>query len=147
MADLIDKELLKDPDFYKFWSKEVVRYGDLDPVGHANNAAYATYFETGRVDLLKDLKSQQDAEQNTAIVQLNISFMNELRLGDEIKIGISIGKIGTSSVEIYSALFRDNQCVATAFAVAVNFDMVKRRSLAFDAGLRALLEQYHHTPS
>ena len=31
-----------------------VRYGDLDPNQHVNNAVYATYFETGRVTLMKD---------------------------------------------------------------------------------------------
>ncbi|MFN5527728.1 acyl-CoA thioesterase, partial [Bradyrhizobium sp.] len=31
-----------------------VRFGDLDPNQHVNNAVYATYFETGRVTLMKD---------------------------------------------------------------------------------------------
>ena len=31
-----------------------VRFADLDPNQHVNNAVYATYFETGRVTLMKD---------------------------------------------------------------------------------------------
>ena len=31
-----------------------VRFADLDPNGHVNNATYASYFETGRVTLMKD---------------------------------------------------------------------------------------------
>ena len=31
-----------------------VRYADLDPNQHVNNAVYASYFETGRVTLMKD---------------------------------------------------------------------------------------------
>ena len=31
-----------------------VRFADLDPNQHVNNAVYATYFETGRVTLVKD---------------------------------------------------------------------------------------------
>ena len=33
---------------------ENIRYGDTDRQGHVNNAVYATYFESGRVDLLHD---------------------------------------------------------------------------------------------
>ena len=31
-----------------------VRFADLDPNQHVNNAVYASYFETGRVTLMKD---------------------------------------------------------------------------------------------
>src|SRR5947207_7216533 len=34
-----------------------VRFADLDPNHHVNNAIYATYFETGRVTLMKDHSS------------------------------------------------------------------------------------------
>ena len=34
-----------------------VRFADLDPNQHVNNAVYATYFETGRVTLMKDRRS------------------------------------------------------------------------------------------
>ncbi|NOY99067.1 MAG: acyl-CoA thioesterase, partial [Chloroflexi bacterium] len=35
-------------DFH-FYHPIVVRYGDLDPQGHLNNARYLTYFEQARI--------------------------------------------------------------------------------------------------
>ena len=32
---------------FRFYHPIEVRYGDLDPQGHLNNAKYLTYFETG----------------------------------------------------------------------------------------------------
>ena len=36
MADFVADERRS----YKKWSKEILRYSDLDPVGHVNNNAY-----------------------------------------------------------------------------------------------------------
>ena len=40
---------------YKFFHPIEVRYGDLDPQGHVNNAKYLTYFEQARVHYLISL--------------------------------------------------------------------------------------------
>ena len=40
---------------YKFFHPIEVRYGDLDPQGHVNNAKYLTYFEQARVHYLVQL--------------------------------------------------------------------------------------------
>ena len=40
---------------YRFHHPIEVRYGDLDPQGHLNNAKYLTYFEQARVNYLIDL--------------------------------------------------------------------------------------------
>ena len=37
---------------FPFHTREKLRYGDTDRQGHVNNAVFATFFETGRVDML-----------------------------------------------------------------------------------------------
>ena len=34
-----------------------IRFGDLDPQGHVNQAVFLTYFETGRVAMFRDRTS------------------------------------------------------------------------------------------
>ena len=57
-----------------------VRFADLDPNQHVNNAVYATYFETGRVTLMKD-RSHGLTPDGLAwiLVRLDIHFRAELR--------------------------------------------------------------------
>ncbi|MDB5611441.1 MAG: hypothetical protein JWP25_8341 [Bradyrhizobium sp.] len=57
-----------------------VRFADLDPNQHVNNAVYATYFETGRVTLMKD-RSYGLMPPGLAwiMVRLDIHFRAELR--------------------------------------------------------------------
>lgn len=127
------------PDIYTNWGKEHVRYGDLDPVGHANNVSFARYFESGRVNIIKKLDGFYNNNQDTAIVQLNITYIKELHLDDQIDVGAKIGKIGNSSVEILSALFCRGECVATAYGVVVMFDKIKRKSIPIPDYLREQL--------
>ena len=39
---------------YRLVGTEVVRFGDLDPQGHVNQAVFNTYFESGRVAMLRN---------------------------------------------------------------------------------------------
>ena len=57
-----------------------VRFADLDPNQHVNNAVYAGYFETGRVTLMKDRGFGLTPEGLAwMLVRLDIHFRAELR--------------------------------------------------------------------
>ena len=70
-----------------------VRFADLDPNQHVNNAVYATYFETGRVTLMKDRSYWQLPDGLTWImVRLDIHFRAELRWPGTIEMGLGVSK-------------------------------------------------------
>jgi acyl-CoA thioester hydrolase len=70
-----------------------VRFADLDPNQHVNNAVYATYFETGRVTLMKD-RSYGLMPPGLAwiMVRLDIHFRAELRWPGTIEMGLGVSK-------------------------------------------------------
>ena len=35
---------------------EIIRFGDLDPQGHVNQAVFLTYFESGRVAMFRKIR-------------------------------------------------------------------------------------------
>ena len=72
-----------------------VRFADLDPNHHVNNAVYATYFETGRVTLMKDRSYGLMPDGVTWImVRLDMHFRAELRWPGTIELGLGVVKFG-----------------------------------------------------
>ncbi|UFZ04496.1 acyl-CoA thioesterase [Bradyrhizobium ontarionense] len=105
-----------------------VRFGDLDPNQHVNNAVYATYFETGRVTLMKDPRHGLTQEGLAWImVRLDMHFRAELRWPGTIELGLGVVKLGRTSVTSEQVVFSDGRCVASATAVMVLIDEVTRR--------------------
>ncbi len=64
-------------DFHFYHSVEV-RYGDLDPQGHVNNAKHLTYFEQARIQYWVDLglfrKDQSFMEIGVIVADIHIAY-------------------------------------------------------------------------
>ena len=105
-----------------------VRYADLDPNQHVNNAVYASYFETGRVTLMKD-RSYGLMPEGLAwiMVRLDIHFRAELRWPGTIEMGLGVSRFGRTSVTFDQVVFSEGQCVASAQSVSVLIDESTRK--------------------
>ena len=105
-----------------------VRYADLDPNAHVNNAVYATYFETGRVTLMKDRSFGLMPEGLAWImVRLDIHFRAELHWPGTIEMGLGVTKFGRTSVTFDQVVFSEDKCVASAQSVSVLIDEATRK--------------------
>ena len=113
---------------YPYRLSDNVRFADLDPNGHVNNAIYATYFETGRVTLVKDRSHGLMPDGLTWImVRLDIHFRAELRWPGTIEMGLGVSKFGRTSVTFDQVVFSEGRCVASAQAVTVLIEEATRR--------------------
>ena len=111
-----------------------VRFGDLDPNQHVNNAVYATYFETGRVTLMKDPQYGLTPPGLAWImVRLDIHFRAELRWPGKIELGLGVSKFGRTSVTFDQVVFSEGRCVASAVSVGVLIDDATRRPTSLTA--------------
>ncbi|MGB8402384.1 acyl-CoA thioesterase [Bradyrhizobium sp.] len=105
-----------------------VRFADLDPNQHVNNAVYATYFETGRVTLMKDRSYGLMPPGLTWImVRLDMHFRAELRWPGTIEMGLGVAKFGRTSVTFDQVVFSEGQCIASAQSVSVLLDEASRQ--------------------
>ena len=105
-----------------------VRYADLDPNQHVNNAVYATYFETGRVTLMKDRSYGLTPDGRAWImVRLDMHFRAELRWPGTIEMGLGLVKFGRTSVTFEQVVFCEGKCVASAKSVSVLIDEATRK--------------------
>jgi acyl-CoA thioester hydrolase len=108
---------------------EVIRYGDLDPQGHVNNAVFSTFFETGRVTLFRDpANALLVAGCNFVLARSEIDFLRELHWPGQVEIGTKVASIGRSSYVVAQAIFRDGVCAATGRSTIVLINEATRRS-------------------
>ena len=87
---------------FNFYHPIVVRYGDLDPQGHVNNAKHLTYFEQARIAYLIELglftKDQSFMEIGVILADLHISYFEPVYFGQKVKIGVNISRLGNKSM-------------------------------------------------
>jgi acyl-CoA thioester hydrolase len=129
---------------FPFVTRDKLRYGDTDRQGHVNNAVYATFFETGRVDMLMsggeldqvDLKGEDGA---FVIARLIVDYRSEINWPGEVEIGTRVLSLGRSSLRLGHAVFFNGACAASGESVVVLTDSTTRRSKPFDDAARAWL--------
>jgi acyl-CoA thioester hydrolase len=114
-------------DFH-FYHPTEVRYGDLDPQGHVNNAKYLTYFEQARVYYLIHLglfdKDQSFMEIGLIVADIHIAYHAPTHYGDEIKTAVRTKKIGGKSIVVEQAVVdsRTGKEMARGEVVMVAYD-------------------------
>jgi acyl-CoA thioester hydrolase len=106
---------------------EQVRFRDLDPMGHVNNAVFLTYLEQARFAFLEELGVARDLDDmNMILARVEIDFRAPVRLGQEVEIAVRVGRCGTKSFHLYYELTADGMIVAEAKSVQVAYDYGRR---------------------
>ncbi|WP_394822742.1 acyl-CoA thioesterase [Pendulispora albinea] len=123
-----DSPALRLEDF-PFRTHDTIRYGDTDRQGHVNNAAFATFCETGRVAFLH-LTEQSLAHPGTSFViaRLVLDFRAEITWPGTVDIGTRLTKVGRSSMTLEQGLFQNGRCAATSESIVVLVDDATRKS-------------------
>jgi acyl-CoA thioester hydrolase len=120
-----------------------VRFSDLDPNQHVNNAVYASYFETGRVTLVKDLKNGLIPKGvSWMMVRLDMHFRSELRWPNRIEMGLGLAKFGRTSVTFDQVIFCEGRCVASAQTTTVLVDEATHKPTPLTAELVAAFQPW-----
>ena len=112
-------------DAFPFVHREVVRFRDLDPMGHVNNAVYFTWIETARIEFMRRVGAfdQPDTrEMSMILARVELDFRSAAGFGDEVEIGVRVARLGTKSFELEHELRSDDRVVAEARTVLVAFD-------------------------
>src|SRR3954453_16802912 len=86
------------PSFYRHWIEDRVRFEDIDPLGHCNNAAINGFFESSRVALFTEARLPvSGGSLSILIVRIEIDFRHELLYGARVRVGARILRIGRTS--------------------------------------------------
>ena len=136
---MIDLPKLEDFPHHDY---DKLRYGDMDNLGHVNNAVFATLLETGRTGLLNhpDIDAWTLKDYSYVLARLEIDFRAELLWPGTVQIGTAVKSVGKSSMVLVQALFQDQKCAATGLSVLVQVDKVTHKPVPLSEENRAILE-------
>lgn len=124
-------------------SRIPVRWGDMDALGHVNNAKFFTYDEQARLDYFGAVAEEvPDFWKSSGIIlaRIGCDFLAQLRPPVTLEVGIRISKLGRSSMETEGAMFdQAGKLVAVTRGVLVWFDYTQQKSAAIPENVRALI--------
>ena len=127
-------------DSYPFSHLTETRFADVDMLGHINNVAMAGLFEHGRGKFNHSIAApRRAAGERWLIVSVGLEYIAESYFPEPIVIASGIGRIGSSSWDIYSAAFQKGVCVAICVTTLVLTD--KRGPKSVGAELRGEFER------
>ena len=108
---------------------EIIRFGDLDPQGHVNQATFLTYFESGRVAMFRDPDLGIGVPGLTyVLVRFEVDYIKELLWPGGLDVGTGVAEFGRSSFKVSQAIFRDGAVAAMGKATLVCMDKATRKA-------------------
>jgi len=134
-------------DFHFFHPVEV-RYGDLDPQGHVNNAKYLTFFEQARGYYLVRLglfgMDQSFQELGVIIADIHIQYRAPVTWGASIKVGVRTAKIGNRSLTIEQCVMDSSaqKPYANGTVILVAYDYREHKSIAVPGEWRDKISKF-----
>ncbi|MGE5433787.1 MAG: acyl-CoA thioesterase [Candidatus Doudnabacteria bacterium] len=123
-----------------FVHEEQVRFRDLDPMGHVNNAVFLTYLEQARVAFFAEMGAATGLEDmNMIVARVEIDFKAPVRLGQEVEVSVRASRFGTKSFDLDYELRVEGELVAVAKSVQVAYDYNRREPVPVPAEWREKL--------
>ena len=120
---------------FRFYHPVEVRYGDLDPQGHVNNAKHLTYFEQARIAYLMELglftKDQSFMEIGVILADVHITYLEPVYFGENVQVGVHIAKFGNKSMTWEQNIVDADtgKEIAKGEIIMVTYDYLERKTI------------------
>jgi acyl-CoA thioester hydrolase len=127
-----------------------VRFGDLDAMGHLNNAKYATYIEQARIQYVTDVCGFRGVwgELGMILARIEIDFKAPILYGDGVRIYTRCSRLGSKSFDLEYVMTRQAVdqptpiVAATSRSVLVAFDYKSQQTMPVPETWRTAMTAY-----
>jgi acyl-CoA thioester hydrolase len=136
---------------FNFFYPIEVRYGDLDPQGHLNNAKYLTYFEHARISYIAHLGLwQSDSFKDIGVIlaDAKVTYLSPIIFGQKVKVGVRTAKLGNKSMSM-EYLLQDTTSgdeLASGSTILVAYDYRKQSTMPIPAHWRQVISVFEDLP-
>jgi acyl-CoA thioester hydrolase len=131
---------------YNFYYPIEVRYGDLDPQGHVNNAKYLTYMEQARVAYIRRLgvwKGGSFLDIGIILADAQVTFRAPILFGMDVQVGVRVSSLGNKSMTMEYRLENGQGGLelASGASVLVAYDYHSSRTIPIPEDWRAAIRE------
>jgi acyl-CoA thioester hydrolase len=124
-----------------------VRYGDLDPQGHVNNARYLTFIEQARIAYIRHLGLWRgDSFLNLGIIlaDVHLTFRAPILFGEDLQVGVRVTRLGNKSLTMEHVIEEATTHTeyATASSVLVAYDYHAGQTVLIPADWRQVIAHF-----
>jgi acyl-CoA thioester hydrolase len=103
-----------------------VRYQETDAMGVLHHANYLTYFEMGRIELLRacglSYREMEESGLLMVVVKVECRYKLPARYDDLLRLRTIVTKVSAAKVEHAYELYRDSELLAQAASVLACVD-------------------------
>ena len=128
-------------DSFPFVHREIVRFRDLDGMGHVNNAVFSTYLEQARLAWFGE--TTELPLEDVILARTEIDFRRPVAWGETVEFGVRPSRLGTKSFELEYELRSGGRTVAEAKSVLVGYDYERGESIPIPDRWRKRLSVEH----
>ena len=134
-------------DLYRFVCPIQVRYGDLDPQGHVNNARILTYIEQARITYLQTLALWDGGsflDLGLIVADVHVSYLAPITLKQSVEVGMRVSRLGNKSLtfEYQVEDAESHVALARGETVMVAYDYHQHASIPVPQGWREAIAGY-----
>ena len=119
-----------------------LRWGDMDALGHVNQAVYHELLEEARTAMMRMLPAPANGAFVVARVELN--YRREIPLTHRhVEVTLEVLEVGRSSITAAQRIMRaDGELAADGISVLVGWDVLERRSRPLSESELTALEAF-----
>jgi len=126
---------------YRFWYDDLVRFNDLDVLGHVTSGAYHTYFTGARAKMFDSAITEWAKSPVVPVIKsTTIDYESELHHPAVLRVGMRIESFGTTSATLTGGLFVGDTCKALCRMVFVFIDTATRKAVPVPPAMRQRFE-------
>ena len=120
-----------------------IRWGDMDAMGHVNNASYFRYLETVRIDWMNSIGClPEPGGEGPIVINAFCTFHRQLVYPGEVLIKMYVSDPGRSTFESWATMERSDEpglICASGGATTVWVDFVAQKAKPMPDWMRAIV--------
>ena len=113
-----------------------IAWGDMDALGHVNNARYFDYFQEARIEWLRELDIHLAAQTGPVVIQATCTFLKPVIYPAILTLRSNLYSLGNSSMMMGHDLYQDEKIMAQGSCKIVWVDYTQNKSLPLPDKIR-----------